>query len=224
MYIRVKTTPNSPRKSVQLVASVRHGNKVSQRIVRHVGIAMDEEDVDKLTQLARHIKVKLEHDENPKLFPPEVIEKIEQSRQSRKQSSSSLPVNLQDIQEEQRFIQGIHAVYGALYEDLGFNKIFPNPARNRMATRIIRQIVLARIANPVSKRKSVTMLEKDFGVSLNLDYVYKVMDKISQDTTITRIKQTAYHATRSLFTEKIDVIFFDATTLYFESFKEDELK
>ena len=40
MFVRVKSTPNSPRKSVQLVESVRQGDKVKQKIVRHVGIAI----------------------------------------------------------------------------------------------------------------------------------------------------------------------------------------
>ncbi len=44
MFIRVKTTPNSPRKSVQIVESFREGRKVRQRIVRHVGIAMDADE------------------------------------------------------------------------------------------------------------------------------------------------------------------------------------
>ncbi len=36
MFVRVKTTPNSPRKSVQLVQAVRADGKVRQRIVRHL--------------------------------------------------------------------------------------------------------------------------------------------------------------------------------------------
>ncbi len=39
MFIRVKTTPNSPRKSVRIVESFREGKKVRQRIVPHVGVA-----------------------------------------------------------------------------------------------------------------------------------------------------------------------------------------
>ena len=34
MFIRVKTTPNSPRKSVQIVESFRVDNKVKQKIVK----------------------------------------------------------------------------------------------------------------------------------------------------------------------------------------------
>jgi hypothetical protein len=37
MFVRIKTTPNSPRRSVQLVEAVRDGGKVRQRIVRHIG-------------------------------------------------------------------------------------------------------------------------------------------------------------------------------------------
>jgi hypothetical protein len=37
MFVRVKSTPNSPRQSVQIVESVRQGDQVKQRIVRHVG-------------------------------------------------------------------------------------------------------------------------------------------------------------------------------------------
>ncbi|MGC9169087.1 MAG: hypothetical protein ACP5GK_09315 [Desulfurella sp.] len=39
MFVRVKTTPKNPRKSVQIVTSYRIGGKVKQRIVKHVGIA-----------------------------------------------------------------------------------------------------------------------------------------------------------------------------------------
>ena len=48
MYIRVKTTPNSPRKSVQIVESIREGTKVKQKIVHYVGIAMDEREEQQL--------------------------------------------------------------------------------------------------------------------------------------------------------------------------------
>lgn len=45
MFVRIKSTPNSPRKSVQIVESVRDDDKVCQKIVRHIGIAMTEEEL-----------------------------------------------------------------------------------------------------------------------------------------------------------------------------------
>jgi hypothetical protein len=40
MFVRIKTTPNSSKKAVQIVESYREGNKVKQRIVRPVGTAL----------------------------------------------------------------------------------------------------------------------------------------------------------------------------------------
>ena len=53
MFIRVKTTPNSPRRAVQVVESERRAGKVSQRIVRHVGIALDQDEETKLSAMAQ---------------------------------------------------------------------------------------------------------------------------------------------------------------------------
>jgi len=39
MYVRVKSSLNSPRKSVQIVHSYREGNKVRQKIIKHIGVA-----------------------------------------------------------------------------------------------------------------------------------------------------------------------------------------
>ena len=67
MFVRVKSTPNSPRKSVQLVESVRQGDKVKQKIVRHVGIAMDDDELLRLKELAHVIKAKIEANHQPSL-------------------------------------------------------------------------------------------------------------------------------------------------------------
>ncbi len=50
-----------------------------------------------------------------------------------------------------------------------------------------------------------------------------MMDKID-DKQIIKLNKPVYNQTRSLFKEKIDLIYFDAAALYFESFAEDEFK
>lgn len=223
MFIRTKTTPNSPRKSVQIVASIRDGNKVKQRIVRHVGIAMDDKELAKLLELAEYIKVRLENENQLTLFPAE--EMAAMVIEARKQSidDKPLPVDLKQLEEEQRNIIGIHEVYGKLYDELGFDKTLPNPKRHAAASALLKHIVLARIANPLSKRGSVVMLEEDFGIHLKLDQVYQMMDKLDEEV-IKRAQDKAYYAAKQILGGKINVLFYDATTLYFESFTEDELK
>ena len=85
---------------------------------------------------------------------------------------------------------------------------------------------MARIAAPASKRQSVDFLEHTFGISLELDRVYRLMDKLDAGC-VNKLQRLSLQHTQqvlALFKEEIDVVFYDATTLYFESFSEDDLK
>jgi len=73
MFIRVKSSPNSKGRSVQIVESQRKGDKITQRIVRHVGMGYDEEEIASLKLLAASIKDKLEQGGQQFLFKPEEI-------------------------------------------------------------------------------------------------------------------------------------------------------
>jgi transposase len=224
MFVRVKTSPNSPKKSVQIVQSVRNGKKVSQKIVRHVGTALDDFELKKLIELAEFYKAKLEAEANPTLFSPETIAEMAiNARKANEVDDKPLNVNLKNLHEQARVVTGIHEVYGQIYRDLGFDKVIKKPQRNLAANKNLFNIVMARIANPTSKRSSVMALEKDFGVKLSLEGVYKMMDKLD-DEAIEKIELQAYSNAQKILKEKINVVFYDCTTLYFESFTEDELK
>ncbi len=227
MYVRIKSTPNSPRKSVQIVQSVRKGDKVSQKIVRHIGIAMDDHELSQLQVLAESIKIRLEANGQELLFSPEDLARMKVNAKhevpQKEVERSRYDVNLQDLVEEQRVVSGIHDIYGTLFDDLGFDRVLKNPARHRYGVELFRNIVLGRIANPQSKRATVGMLEEHFGISLDLEAVYRMMDLLD-DKAIDRLNDFSYSATRKLFGERIDVIFFDCTTIYFEAFQEDSFR
>ena len=223
MFVRIKSTPNSPRKSVQIVASVRKGNKVSQKIIRHIGVAFDDEELEQLKLLAESIKEKLQLNGQISLFPPEKVYSKNKKAVNNKYKRSDYNVNLKDLEEEQRLVCGIHDVYGALFDDFGYARVFNNPARQKSLVDIFKNVVMARIANPVSKRASVDMLEEDFGICLDLHRVYRMMDKLD-DKAIERLNDITYQKTLDIFAGKLDVVFIDATTVYFESFEPDDLK
>ena len=228
MFIRVKTTPNSTKKYVQIVQSIRKGDKVSQKIVRHVGYALDDEELVQLRNLAESIKLKLEADNQEFLISPEELAKIKNRNKDfrkykQEQEAELFKVNLKDLIEEDRIVSGIHDIYGSLFDEIGFKYTFPNPARNKMVVNIFKDIVLARVANPKSKLATVDMLEEDFGISIPLEKVYRMMDKLD-DKAIGRLQDLTYKYTNGLYREKIDVLFYDCTTLYFESFTEDSFK
>ena len=221
MYIRVKTSNNGATTYVQIVQAIRKGDKVTQKIVRHVGVAKNSSALEKLKMLASSMKETLEAHGQQFLFKPEDISKIAPCQ--KEYTHSDYDVNLKDLIEEQRLTGGFHDVYGTLYEQMGYAKVIFNASRARVASKILKDIVIARIANPASKRASALMLEEDFGITIDLDKIYRMMDKIDEDA-IRRIKNIAYQNTLSLLGQRIDVIFYDTTTLYFESFSQDELK
>ena len=221
MFVRVKTTPNSPRKSVQLVESVRDGAQVKQKIVRHIGIAMDDDELARLKELAEVVKAKMASQHQANLFAPETVAK-QVAEAKAKESHKPLPVNLKQLREQQRIVHGIHDVYGEVYQQLGFDSLLP-ANRYRASNKALFHSVMARIANPNSKRGSVRLLEDDFGVSLSLEKVYRMMDQLN-DERIDKLRQLVCQSTQALLGRPITVLFFDCTTLYFESFSEDELK
>ena len=234
MFVRVKSTPNSPRKSVQIVHSHRVGSKVKQKIIKHVGVALDDKELEELKAMANALKIELEAQEQLPLYTPQEIESLALQAQQRnkekslsKKDSNNLEVNredynvnLLDMLEEDRIINGIHDIYGKLYDELNFKSVIPNAARQQAISKALKEIVLARVANPDSKSGSVDMLASKFGVNLNLTTVYRMMDEID-DKGIKKLNKLVLNKTKALLDNKIDVIYFDATTLYFESFSED---
>jgi Transposase len=204
---------------------VRKGSTISQKIVRHIGVAYDDDELEKLKLLAESIKLKLEAQQQMFLISPEEIARKNLEAKAKRQeiTEEDYKVNIKDLEEEQRVVSGIHDVYGKLFHELGYDRVIKNPARYKASVKMFENIVLARIANPASKRASVRMLEENFGVSLNLENVYRMMDKLDNGA-IERLKNISYMNTRRLYREKIDVIFYDCTTLYFEAFEEDELR
>ena len=195
MFIRVKTSPNSKGKSVQIVQSQRKGERVTQKIIRHVGMAYDEDELNKLKLLAQSIRMKLQTGAQQFLFKPEEIVKLGETE--KQYQDSDYLVNVKNLLEEQRLISGIHDVYGKLFRNLGYEKVISRPGRNKMAVRIFSDIVLARIANPASKMASVDMLEEDFGLTIDLDKVYRMMDKLDA-AALERLKKITYQNSLNL--------------------------
>lgn len=230
MFIRIKSTPNSPRKSVQIVHSERVGSKVKQKIIKHVGVAFDDRELQELQSLAVSLKAELESKNQLPLYSPQEIEDMASRVCDKKAKKSAntqdetnreeYAVNLLDMLEEDRVIKGIHEIYGKLYDEINLKKIIPNHSKNVAISKALKEIVLARVANPDSKSGSVDMLSSKFGVNLNLKTVYRMMDMID-DNAIKKLNTLVLGKTKSLLDDKIDVIYFDATTLYFESFTED---
>jgi transposase len=128
MFVRVKTTPNSPRRSVQVVQTSRVGDKVSQRIVRHMGIALDASEEAKLRLMAQEYidQSMAEQLDATSLFATQAGLLRRPGRPARQTLASVSPasgVNLGDVLETARRIEGPHEVLGHLYDYLRFDRL-----------------------------------------------------------------------------------------------------
>lgn len=230
MYIRVKTTPNSPRKSVQIVEAYRVGDKVKQRIVHYVGIALDDDEEQKLKSMAQDCIVKIQQqrmEQEPQLdlFGMPIDAQSQNNRKAgrpaKKKLEDILPpsqVSLDDIVEQHRIIEGVHEVGNHVYDYIGYDKLLDKKRDNDL----LRDLVLARLSQPASKRKTQRYLANQFGKEYDLDMIYRLMDKLFP--LINKVKQITFDKARALFPETMDLILFDVTTLYFESVEVDELR
>lgn len=237
MYIRVTSTKNSPRKSVKVVESIRTGFKVKQVMVLHVGIASNEEEIEKLKQVGIEFiaQEQLRREKNSSqasLFDTETIEErlntikatLKQKKSSRKSVATLQDVtaddqvSLSDLVEEKRVVEGLHEVAGHVYDLMGYSALL----KRKKDQEVLKDLVLMRLAEPSSQLKAQQLLEKRYSKKHDLDFIYRLLDKLYP--RISQIKQKTFERTQKLLPQTVDILFFDCTTLYFESTETDDIR
>ena len=226
MFIRSKPFSKETSKvRVQIIENVRNGTKVSQHIVRHVGVAHDAEEEAKMRQYALELIAKIKQSREDAIGQGKLFDNYGPSKPGRppkKDISQILSVDqvrLKDLRETKRVVEGVHDVGGHVYQQLGFNKLLDR----KRDQEILQDIVLCRMVSPESKMGLQKLLSEQFDRDHNLDSIYRMMDKIYPN--IDRIKELSFLGSKNLIAnQEVRVAFFDVTTLYFESVAVDELR
>lgn len=99
---------------------------------------------------------------------------------------------------------GFHQVFGAVYDRIGF------PGN------LLRDLVIARIVYPKSKTATIRYLNRYLGISLSKDKVYRFLDSLDKHE-LTKIAFGFVSQTN----RGVSVIFYDVTSLHFETETED---
>ncbi len=103
---------------------------------------------------------------------------------------------------------------GKIFDEVGFTKI---------KEELFRHLVITRLVYPVSKLKTIDYLYKYKGISINVDKVYRYLDRLHKEQ-INLVEQISYrHAIKEMQAE-VSIVFYDVTTLYFEAEDEDDLR
>ena len=107
--------------------------------------------------------------------------------------------------------------------DLILDRVFDNVGFNRIDDGIFRKLVKARLSYPASKSATVEYLKNHFDDDVSLSKIYRYFDKLS-DSQHRIVQEISVEHTRKILGGHIEVLFYDVTTLYFESDYEDELR
>ncbi|MFH1859008.1 MAG: IS1634 family transposase [Patescibacteria group bacterium] len=108
---------------------------------------------------------------------------------------------------------GPELIFGTLFDNIGFNAI---------SEELFRHIVIARLTYPTSKLKTVDYLYRYRGIKIEIDKIYRFLDRLNEKHKA-KAERIAYKYTQRTL-EQISVVFYDMTTLYFESEDEDDLR
>lgn len=109
---------------------------------------------------------------------------------------------------------GPELLLGKIFDEIGFNAI---------EDKLFRHLVITRLVYPVSKLKTVDYLFKYKGIEVSVYSIYRYLDKLYK-SQIEQIQKISLEHTLKLFDNKLSVVFYDVTTLYFEAKDEDDLR
>jgi transposase len=111
-------------------------------------------------------------------------------------------------------ISGVELLLGRIFDEIGFGQIDSD---------LFRPLVLSRIESPSSKLRTTDYLFKYYSLSIDVEAVYRYMDKL-YNTQKEKVQQISYDHTLGILEGGISMVFYDVTTLYFEIEKEDTLR
>ena len=120
--------------------------------MHHVGTALNGKELKAMRELAEYIKANIEQQNQASLFS--------------------------STQQADMAIAACNDVYGKVYELFGFDQVISNPKRKIAKVNNLCHAVMGRIANPVSKQATATMLTEQYEVDISTSALYRMMDQI----------------------------------------------
>lgn len=191
----VRTTRTGSRNTaVQVVERYNHQTK----IVKHFGSAKNIKELDTLITLAKQY---IRESNNTSPLFPEIWSEREKTHL----------VSIEHLTFTKTYHQFAYEFLSFFYTRNGFDEV-PNA--------ILKDMAIMRLIEPASKHTSLTLLKEYFNIHYGHTTFYKALKELpNQKETIE--KAAICYAKKQLSFD-FSLVFYDVTTLYFESFKADE--
>ena len=127
-----------------------------------------------------------------------------------------------ELKATEEFLSRIENVYHDAPKRI-LDRVFDAVGFHAVGDDIFRSLVIARLSFPSSKRATVEYLKSCFDEDYDLHKIYRYLDSLN-DTRREEIQAISVHHTMEVYGGKIGVLFYDVTTLYFDSDKPDKLR
>jgi hypothetical protein len=199
MFIRKKKNRSG---SLSIIIVDKSSGKYKE--LHTVGVCKTQEEIKRLEAEGRRWIMNKQYGERD-LFSPSEEAKKKQEIEEVKQFLS----NIDSIH-----LNGVELILNRVYKRVGFDKINDD---------ILRQLVISRICQPSSKSGTVDYLLHYFDENVNLSKIYRYLDKLN-DSQKEAVEKISVEHTKELLGDRIGVVFYDVTTLYFESDNGDDLR
>jgi transposase len=181
--------------SVQVV--YRHNHKT--KIIKHIGTAKSQKEKEGLIQIANQY---IGNNENMPPLLPEVFTK---------QTDDDFLVSLKHLELGNNYHAFAYEVLSYFYVLNGFENVKSN---------VLRDLAFMRIIEPCSKLRSVALLKEYFDITYPVNTVYEALREIG--TLKEETEKAAVTYAKKHLSFDFSLVFYDVTTLYFETFTEDD--
>lgn len=195
MFVRKKK--NRSGSTTVVVVSKRHG-KFEE--VRNFGTAKTDSDVARLYSEAQHWL----------------------NTSGGQQSIDFENLKEREIEETERFFDNIDAVL-INGTQLLLNQVYDSIGFNRIRDEVLRHLVIARVSQPMSKLATVEYLKSYYDEDVDLNHIYRYMDRLYK-TQQKMVQDISVEHTKKILGGRIGLMFYDVSTLYFETARTDTLR
>jgi len=128
----------------------------------------------------------------------------------------------EDIEEVGRYNYGFYFVYRKIFRQYGLDRILSRIARRKKLrfnlSDAVMLMLIQRLNLPTSKRENFHLQNEYLGPDeVQIQHLYRSLDHLAENQQL--VQNCIYQSGRDLFNQKLDVVFYDVTTFYFDSDK-----
>ena len=133
---------------------------------------------------------------------------LERQREE-KQVTDYLLGNIENI-----LLNGTQLILNRVFKLVGFDAIDDD---------ILKHLLIARLCQPSSKSGTIDYLKSHFDEDVELHKIYRYLDRL-HNTQQEKIQQISVEHTRKILGDKTGLLFYDVSTLYFETDYSDDFR